>query len=501
MSRRRQPRRRGRKGLISLLVAVVLAGAGAAFWFLWWSPGTDTKPSALTIRYRTGAPATSAVASPWLEVINTSDKPVDLSDVTLRYYYTADDGSAYASNCVLTTLGCSHVTQKITAASEASPGADHYLEIGFRQATGTLAPGRSTEGIGLQLYRLDHKNLDQRNDRSFDADDTAYTPSKRVTAYLGGALAWGEEPNGTVPASAGSSSSASSSPSASASTASAPDPGTPAAPPALPKGVLFDDFDYTGPGDPALAAHGWEVRGGEGGPGIKDSWSKDGVSFPAREDPEADKGQDQGQALQLRAETDGTEKGTRQSEFHTTKGTVFEGTLVARVHLSDKPAAGADGDHIAESFFTISPDHASKKYSELDYEYLPNGGWGAYGPRLDTTSWRDSATNDRVTKSRITKLGGWHTMVITVHDGETTYSIDGHELFSNGSTHSPREPMTVNFSTWFIDLPFKGSRSWDMQVDWLYYQADQAVTGKDAEKAVAGLTADGTHYVNTLPRP
>jgi hypothetical protein len=162
---------------------------------------------------------------------------------------------------------------------------------------------------------------------------------------------------------------------------------------------------------------------------------------------------------------------------------------------------GDDRDHIAESVFTISPDHESKKYSELDYEYLPNGGWGAYGPRLDTTSWRDSATNDRVTKSHITKLGGWHTMVITVHDGETTYSIDGHELFSNGSKHSPREPMTVNFSTWFIGLPFKGSRSWDMQVDWLYYQADQAVSGKDAETAVAGLTADGTHYVNTLPKP
>ncbi|WP_329218192.1 hypothetical protein OG352_18205 [Streptomyces sp. NBC_01485] len=88
-----------------------------------------------------------------------------------------------------------------------------------------------------------------------------------------------------------------------------------------------------------------------------------------------------------------------------------------------------------------------------------------------------------------------------MHDGKTTYSIDGRDLFTNGSEHSPREPMTVNFSTWFIDLPFKGARSWDMKVDWLYYQADQDVSGKDAQKAVAALTADGTHYVNTLPKP
>lgn len=142
-------------------------GAGAALWFLWW-PSDDTAPSALTVRYRTGAPATGAVARPWLEVVNTSDKAVDLSDVTLRYYYSADDGSVYASNCVQTSLGCSHVTQKTVTAHDAVPHADHYLEVGFRQATGTLAPGGSTKGIGLQLYRVDHGRLDQDNDHSFD---------------------------------------------------------------------------------------------------------------------------------------------------------------------------------------------------------------------------------------------------------------------------------------------------------------------------------------------
>jgi hypothetical protein len=464
---------------LSLLLVGALAVGGAAFYFLYWT--ADTESSELTVRYRTDAAGAGTVAKPWLEVVNTSDRTVDLSDVTLRYYYTADDGSAYASNCVQTSLGCSHVTQKTAAADDPAPNADHYLEIGFTQATGTLAPGKSTEGIGLQLYRVDHKKLDQANDRSFNADDTTYTPSKRVTAYLGGTLVWGEEPNGDTPSPGAGSAS--------------PAPKPAAAPPAPPKGVLFDDFNYTGPGDPALAAHGWQVRTGEGGPGIKDSWSKDGVSFPAGEDG------DTGQALQLRAETDGTEKGTRQSEFHSTGPTVFEGTLVARVYLSDKPADGKDGDHIAQSFFTISPDHTSPKYSELDYEYLPNGGWGAFGPRLDTTSWRDSTDNDRVTSHSNTKLGGWHTMVITAMDGKTTYSLDGREVFTNGSKYSPREPMTVNFSAWFIDLPFKGSRSWDMKVDWLYYQADRALSGKDAQKAVAGFTADGTHYLNTLPKP
>ncbi len=468
--------------MLVLLVCLLVAG-GVVFHSLWRSG--ESEAPVLTVRYRTGAPATTTVAKPWVEVINSSGRPVDLRDVTLRYYYTADGGSAYGSNCVQTSLGCSYITQTTDRAGRPAPHADHYLQIGFTAAAGSLAPGKSSEGIGLQLYRVDHKRLNQSDDRSFNAKDTTYTPSKLVTAYLDGALVWGEEPDGgTAAPGPGAASSASSAHRPAAAT--------------TPAGVLFDDFDYTGADDPALSAHGWEVRSGEGGPGIKDTWSAKGVSFPAGEDGRA------GQALQLRAVTDGTAQGTRQSEFHRTGPTVLTGTLVARVYFSDGPASGSDGDHVSQSFFTISPDHASSKYSELDYEYMPNGGWGVLGPRLDTTSWRSSdlsSVGDRVTRSRTQKLGGWHTMVITSVDGVTTYSMDGQRLFSSSGGYFPRERMSINFSAWFIDLPFKGApRAWDMRVDWLYYRSGKALSAKDAEKAVAAYAASGSHYVDTLPK-
>lgn len=490
MSRRRQQpaTHRTRNTVVTVLAVGLLAGGGVVGYTKWRSSGA--KDTALTVRYRTGVPASGGAAQPWLEVINSSDRPVPLSDVTLRYWYSADDGAAYAANCIQTSLGCSHITHKTAAAAQPAAQADHYLEVGFTSDAGTLKPGGSSEGIGLQLYRVDGKQVKQADDRSFKAEATHYEKSELVTAYLGGTLAWGEEPDGNKPA---------------ARSGSAPARGSASA--ALPAGVLFDDFNYTGPHDPALAANGWEVRSGEGGPGIKDSWSADGVSFPAAGGPSgdgssADSGASGsgGQALRLTAETDGTAKGTRQSEFHTAKPAFSTGTLVARVRLSDKPVGGKDGDHIAQSLFTISPDHSSSKYSELDYEYMPNGGWGRYGPLMDTTSWRNSERNDRVTKSHMKKLGGWHTLVITAVDGATTYSLDGEKMFTNGSKYSPREPMTINFSAWFIDLPFKGQRSWDMQVDWLYYQAGKAVPAKDVQQTVGSLTAGGTHYVNTLPK-
>ena len=386
--RRRDSPRRPRGVLVFVLLVSMLAAGGAVLYAKWQS--ADSGSPVLTVRYRTGAPATTAVAKPWLEIINTSGKTVDLSDVTLRYYYSADGDSAYGSNCVQPSLGCSGITQKTRRADgPSSPDADHYLQIGFTAAARGLAPGSTSEGIGLQLYRVDHRTLNQANDRSYNAEDTTYTPSKRVTAYVRGALVWGQEPDGSTPVPGRS-------PAAAGGAAVA----------APPSGVFFDDFDYTGPGDPALAANGWQARSGEGGPGIKDTWSADGVSFPAGEAGEDGEG---GQALRLRAETDGTASGTRQAEFHRTGPTVFTGTLVARVYLSDTPAGGSDGDHIAESFFTISPDPRSSRYSELDYEYMPNGGWGALGPRLDTTSWRSNdltRSGDRVTSSHIEKLGG-----------------------------------------------------------------------------------------------
>ncbi|RLU83032.1 hydrolase [Streptomyces griseocarneus] len=450
-------------------MAVLVAGGTAAY-FTWWN---SDEAAQLTVRYRTDAPAKTATAKPWVEVINDSKKTVALSDVTLRYYFTADDGAAYGANCVQTSVGCSNVTQKIGTTTGKATGADRYLEIGFTKGAGKLSPGGTSEAIGLQLYRLDRKELDQANDRSFDAKITHYAPSKLVTAYHRGTLVWGEEPGGSTPG-----------------------PGRGQAD-AAPAGVVFDNFHYSGAGDPALAANGWHARTEDGGPGIANTWSADGVTFPSEADAQG------GQALRLRVTTDGTKQGTKQAELQRTRPDFFTGTIAARVYFSDKPTTGRTGDHPNQSFFTISPKDKSDKYSELDYEYMPNGGWGAPGPRIDTTSWLSGSgkQSDRVTRFHNQSLQGWHTMMITAVDGTVTYSVDGQTLFSHDDKkYFPREHMGVNFSAWLVDLPFEGLRTWDMKVNWLYYQADRAVPLADVQKTVDGFYTDGTNYVNTLPK-
>ncbi|MCP3754177.1 glycoside hydrolase family 16 protein [Streptomyces sp. TBY4] len=272
----------------------------------------------------------------------------------------------------------------------------------------------------------------------------------------------------------------------------------PSASPTLagPPGTLFDDFHYSGPDDPALDANGWEVRTGGGGPGIKDTWSAAGASFPSDTTAQG------GRALQLQSSTDGTKQGTRQVEIQTTGTPLFTGTYAARVHLSDKPSSGRNGDHVVETFFPISASDSSENYSELDFEYLPNGGWGSPGPQLDTVSWFKADPPDRVNSAlKKQRLEGWHIMMITFVDGKATYSLDGKDLFTSTGKYVPREKMDMHFSNWFIDLPFTGgARTWDMKVNWFYHKAGEAVSQADVLKTVEGFYGAGTHHINTVPK-
>lgn len=497
MGSARRKRRSRAGGVLKLLLALLVIAGIAAAYPAWRTvehatahagPGPAPGPPELTVEYRTSTTtATTAVATPQLFVTDSSTKPIPLADVTIRYYFAADGASSFGFNCLQAGVGCSDITGSIGVPGGPAPSTDRFLQIGFAPGAGTLAPGENSRGIELQLYRLDHEDMDQSADWSFDPAITTYKPSPRVTAYLRGTLVWGQEPGGAA-VDAAPSPSATASPQGSSTTGAGA-----ASTPALPAGIVFDDFHYTGADDPALLAHGWQARTGAGGPGIHGTWSTSGVSFPAVAGAEG------GQALQLQASTDGTESGTRQAELQSTAADFFTGTYAARIYFSNQPATGPDGDHVNESFYPISPDADSPDYSELDNEYMPNGGWGAPGPAFDTTSWYSAALGERVTRRTYQSLQGWHTLMITAVNDTVTYSLDGEVLFTSRGEYVPREDMGVHFNEWFIDLPFTGERSWDMQVNWFYYAAGKAESLQDVRQAVSGFYSTGANYVNTLP--
>jgi hypothetical protein len=263
---------------------------------------------------------------------------------------------------------------------------------------------------------------------------------------------------------------------------------------------MFDDFDYTSSADPNLAAHGWSVRTAAGGPGA--TWSANAITFPA------DSSNPGGHVMQLSASTDGTAANTVQSEIDTSARKFFQGTYAARVYFTDTPATGPNGDDINETFYTISPLNGcdDPNYSEDDYEYLPNGGWGIAGPRMYTTTWYTYCpspySQDNSSTSVVQSWAGWHTLVETVMNGTVTYYIDGNEYWSTTGKYYPREDMTIDFNMWFINgYLTSGStpRTWDEQVAWVYYANGQVLTTAQVNSNVSALTSAGTNFEDTVP--
>lgn len=270
-----------------------------------------------------------------------------------------------------------------------------------------------------------------------------------------------------------------------------------------PSQILFDDFNYANHKE--LAKHGWIVRTADGWPGIPGAaWRKEGVSFIKDSD------QPRNRVLRMTSTTDGTSPNTTQTQICQQRK-FMDGTYAARVRFVDTPASGPSGDQLVESFYTISPLKApmDPDYSELDFEYLPNGGWGSVGPTLYVTSWRTFSPEpnwqkDNVFYNTSGSKAGWHTLVTQVSEGKVKYFIDGVPLAEHGGQYYPRSIMSINFNLWFIrDQTVKSTekREYQEDIDWVFHEAKSALTPQEVETRVAAMRKKSIRFRDTVRAP
>ena len=273
----------------------------------------------------------------------------------------------------------------------------------------------------------------------------------------------------------------------------------------LPKGteteVFFDDFSQTQLA--ALKGSGWSVRTKPGHPGIEGAaWGEEGVALV--DDPQ----QAGNRLLRLRARTDGTAAGTVQAQVcHARK--YLAGTYAARVRFSDVPTQGPDGDVVVQTFYGVSPLRFDfdPEYSELDWEYLPNGGWGDARPRLYGVTWQtvriEPWTPYNQPVQRFGELGGWHVLVMQVGDGRTHFFLDGELLAEHGGRNYPVVPMAINFNLWFSpggQLPGESAqRVYQQDVDWVYHVRNVVQAPSEVMAAVQALRGQGKRFVDKVP--
>ncbi len=272
-------------------------------------------------------------------------------------------------------------------------------------------------------------------------------------------------------------------------------------PQAMPPHRLFDDFSYTNKA--LLKKHGWIIRTEPGWPGVPGAtWSEAGVTF-LKHPTESNN-----RILRMTSSTDGTGPNTFQTQIcHQRR--YLEGTYAARVRFTDTPISGPGGDQLVQSFYTISPLKApmDPDYSELDWEYLPGGGWGIDGPTLYSTTWETFSPEpnwkkDNVFQTTNGSQAGWHTLVTQVLDKKVRYFVDGKLFAEHGGEYYPEDVMSINFNLWFIrDGMIKSNvrRQYHEDIDWVFFQADIALTTEEIEAGVANYRRQKTSYENILP--
>jgi hypothetical protein len=174
--------------------AAGLAGAGPV-------DGDDAGAPKVKVLYTCRSNDTGQ-ASFVLNVTNEGSFSFELSDLSLRYWYTADPGKQQELDCDVASLGCTNIVTsadtpgpKFVAVMPPKPEANEYVEIAFKAGAFALDPLLETGQIQLRLHNKDFSPIVQTDDFSYDCSAMgAAVESMKITAYIDGVLIWGVEP-------------------------------------------------------------------------------------------------------------------------------------------------------------------------------------------------------------------------------------------------------------------------------------------------------------------
>lgn len=157
---------------------------------------TDTTPVAVgdleVQMFNANTQAATNGISPHFKIINNGSSAIDLSTITIRYYFTENGTQSENFWCDYSNAGTANVTGTFKTLDTAATDADTYLEIGFTSAAGTLAAGASAE-VQARFSKSDWSDYTQTDDYSFNSSGTSYTDWSKIAAYASGTLVWGTE--------------------------------------------------------------------------------------------------------------------------------------------------------------------------------------------------------------------------------------------------------------------------------------------------------------------
>ena len=261
-----------------------------------------------------------------------------------------------------------------------------------------------------------------------------------------------------------------------------------AAAPAFPGGEFFDDFAQKDLA--ALRASGWVLRDGTGHPGLP------GARFsPSQLTLD-------GGLLKLKLTTDGTPANTTLAQLCGPRKFLI-GTTTARVRFRD--TAGSR-DPIIQSFFLAGPlkHDYDPDFSEVDFEYLPHGGWGEPETRLYGVSWHTVRIDPWESFNQASILpgsfDGWQLLTVQVEATRTRHYVNGRQIGEHTGRNVPSQPMAISFNHWISAGAVAGAaRDHQFEVDWVLHEAGRTLTPAAMQARAAQLKRQGVARQDTVP--
>lgn len=133
--------------------------------------------------------ATNQAMRPHLRLLNVGNTAIPLADLTLRYWFTNDNGAPAQVWCDYAAVNCGNITAFV-----GSSGSQAYLEVTFTGGAGELAAGGNSGPIQLRLHHVDWLAFNENSDFSFNPAMTTFTDWQNITLYQNSQLIWGVEP-------------------------------------------------------------------------------------------------------------------------------------------------------------------------------------------------------------------------------------------------------------------------------------------------------------------
>jgi hypothetical protein len=142
---------------------------------------------------------TSQFVNSRIQIINTGEADINLSDVKARYYFNKDSNADLKAAVYTYSKGSvkdknyfvQESTTEVKVRFEKISGFEMYMEIGF--SSGVLKKGQYAY-VNIAFNKTDWSAFDQSNDYSYMSRGDNFQDCERMTAYISDTLVWGIEP-------------------------------------------------------------------------------------------------------------------------------------------------------------------------------------------------------------------------------------------------------------------------------------------------------------------